>query len=295
MTKRSAADIVFEIFNTVLMLILTFIFFYPMWFVVCASFSNNDMILQDMGMLFWPKGFNLKAYVETFKHPMVFSGFRNTVVILVASLPLNLIMTWLCGYFMASKNMLLKKPIVFLIMFTMFFGGGMIPAYLNIRDLGMLNSLWSLILPGCLSVYNAVICKSAMENVPESLYESAYIDGANDFTVLFRIVVPLIGPTTAVLLLYYGVGHWNSWFNASIYLKENELLPIQNILRSILIANDSSLQNSGALGFEGDEINEVAETIKYAIIVVATVPILCIYPFLQRYFTKGVMIGAVKG
>ena len=174
----------------------------------------------------------------------------------------------------------------------MFFSGGMIPAYLNVRDLGLYNTLWSLILPGAMSVYNAIICRTAIEAIPDSLEESAFIDGANDLVIVFRIVLPLIMPTIAVLLLYYGVGHWNAWFNASIYLKDNEKLPIQNVLRAVLIANSNILNSAAA---ENDQVNQFAESIKYAAIVLTTVPVLCIYPFLQKYFVKGVMIGAVKG
>lgn len=193
---------------------------------------------------------------------------------------------------MASKNIMFKKPIMSVILFTMFFSGGMIPAYLNVRGLGLTDSLWALILPGALSVYNAIICKTAIEAIPDSLLESAHIDGANDIKVLFRIVVPLIIPTIAVLLLYYGIGHWNSWFPASLYIEDNYKLPIQNVLRAVLIAN-SNILNSTAT--EGDQVNLFAETIKYAAIIVTTVPVLAVYPFLQKYFVKGVMIGAVKG
>jgi putative aldouronate transport system permease protein len=174
----------------------------------------------------------------------------------------------------------------------MFFNAGMIPNFLNIRGLGLYNSLWSLILPGAISVYNSIICRTAISTVPESLSESARIDGANDLTILFRIITPLIQPTMVVLILYYGVGHWNSWFSASIYIRDMLKLPIQNVLRSILIAN-SDILNAAAT--EKDQINQFAESIKYAAIVITTVPILFIYPFLQRYFVKGVMIGAVKG
>ena len=193
---------------------------------------------------------------------------------------------------MASKKMMFKPVIQFLILFTMFFSGGMIPSYLNIRSLGLYNSLFALILPGAVSVYNSIICKTAIEAMPDSLMGSAYIDGANDLTILFRIVAPLIKPTMAVLLLYYGVGHWNSWFNASIYLQDNNKLPIQNIMRAILIANSNVLNSAAA---ENDQVNQFAEAIKYATIILTTVPVLCIYPFVQKYFVKGVMIGAVKG
>lgn len=296
MDKKSLADRVFTFCNTLLMLILMFLFAYPVYYVLCASFSDYNLLIKNPGLLYAPKGFGLGAYKLAFQHPLILSGFKNIAIIMVCSLPLNLVMTWLCGYFMAGTHMMLKKPVVFLITFTMFFSGGLIPEYLNINSLGLYNSLWSLILPGCLSVYNAIICKTAIESVPGSLYESARIDGANDWTILFRIVVPLIMPTTAVLLLYYGVGHWNGWFRASIYIQDNMKLPIQNILRAVLIANSQILNDSAGTGTDaGESFDRYAEVIKYAAIVVTTLPILFIYPALQKYFVKGVMIGAVKG
>lgn len=290
--KQSKSDIVLDTVITIVMLFLCFITLYPMYYVVVASFSSNQALMATPGVLWYPKGFNTLAYQMAFRHPLLLSGYKNILFVLIVSLPINIVLTWCCGYFMASKNVLLKKPIMGIIMFTMFFGGGMIPAYLNIRSLGLYDSLWALIFPGALSVYNAVICKTAIEGVPDSLSESAYIDGANDLIILFRIIVPLIVPTTMVLLLYYGIGHWNGWLNASIYIQDNYKLPIQNILRSVLIANSSILNSAAA---ESDQMDQFAETIKYAVIVISTVPVLCIYPFVQKYFVKGVMIGAVKG
>lgn len=285
-------DRVFSIVNFIILFALCFVTLYPMYYVLCASFSNNVELLAHPGALWYPRGFNLGAFKLAFRHPLLLSGYKNILIILVVSLPLNILLTFFCGYFLASKNVLFKKPILAVIMFTMFFNGGMIPTYLNIRSLGLYDSLWSLILPGALSVYNSIICKTAIEAIPDSLFESAHIDGANDLTILFRIVVPLIMPTTAVLLLYYGIGHWNSWFPASLYIKDNYKLPIQNVLRAVLIANSNILNSAAA---EGDQVNQFAETIKYAAIVITTVPVLCVYPFLQKYFVKGVMIGAVKG
>lgn len=290
--KRSAADLTFDIINTAVMLGLIVVTFYPIWYVACASLSSSAAVTQNPGRLLWPEGFTIGAYIKAFQHPLILSGFRNILFILLCSLPLNLVMTLLCGYFMAAKDVLLKKYVVAFLVFTMFFSGGLIPAYLNQKSLGLYNNLWALIIPGALSIYNAIICRTAVESVPDSLIESAYIDGANDYTVLFKIITPLIKPTLAVLALYYGVGHWNSWFNASLYITDNELLPIQNILRAILIVNNDML-NQGAASM--DSIDTYAETIKYAVIVIATLPILCVYPFLQKYFVKGVMIGAVKG
>lgn len=288
----SAGDVAFNLCNGVIMFFLMFVTVYPLYYVLCASFSNNVELLAHPGALWYPRGFNWGAYRLAFTHPLLLSGYRNILIVLAVSLPLNIVLTLFCGYFLSSKNVFFKKPILAIIMFTMFFSGGMIPGYLNIRDLGLYDSLWSLILPGAMSVYNAVICKTAIDAVPDSLIESAYIDGANDIVIIFRIVFPLIMPTVAVLLLYYGVGHWNSWFPASLYIESNYNLPIQNVMRAILIAN-SNILNSAAT--ENDKVNDFAETIKYSAIVITTVPVLCIYPFLQKYFVKGVMIGAVKG
>jgi len=185
-----------------------------------------------------------------------------------------------------------KKYIVAFFMVTMFFNGGLIPSFLNQKSLGLYNNLWALIIPSALSLYNAIIMKTAIEQIPDALMESAYIDGAGDIVIMFRIITPLIIPTMAVMLLYYGVGHWNSWFPATIYIKDSRLLPLQVILRSLLIENSDILNSSVE---SEDTINRYAESIKYSSIIISTVPVLCVYPFLQKYFVKGVMIGAIKG
>lgn len=290
--KTSLGDKIFVVINSAILICLCFVTLYPIWYVFCASLTSNTYLVSHPGIMLWPHEVTFGAYKMAFSHPLLLSGYKNTLLILAVSLPINILMTLFAGYFMASKDVMFKPLIQGLIMFTMFFSGGMIPAYLNIRSLGLYNSLWALILPGALSVYNSIICKTAIEAVPESLKESAYIDGANDVIILFRIIVPLIKATLAVLLLYYGVGHWNAWFNASIYLKDNEKLPIQNIMRAILIANSNVLNSAAA---ENDQVNQFAEAIKYSTIILTTVPVLCIYPFIQKYFVKGVMIGAVKG
>lgn len=289
---ESRGDKIFSVVNGFILILLCIVTLYPIWYVLCASVTSNTYLVSHPGLILWPHEFTVGSYKLALSHPLLLSGYKNILIVLCASLPINILLTLFAGYFMASKKVLFKPVIQFLIMFTMFFSGGMIPAYLNVRELGLYNSLWSLILPGAMSVYNAIICKTSIEAMPDSLKESAYIDGANDIVILFKIVLPLIMPTIAVLLLYYGVGHWNSWFNASIYLRDNDKLPIQNIMRSILIAN-SNLLNSAAA--ENDQVNQFAESIKYSTIMLTTVPVLCIYPFLQKYFVKGVMIGAVKG
>jgi putative aldouronate transport system permease protein len=290
--RKSKEDIIFDTINTIVMLFLVFVTLYPMYYVIVASLSNSVDLLATPGWLWYPKGFNTAAYRLAFSHPLLLSGYKNIFIVMAGGLFFSMTLTLFTGFFLASKNMVLKKPVTFLILFTMFFSGGMIPGYLNIRELGLYNTLWALIIPGCISVYNSIICRTAIEAVPDSLSESAKIDGANDITILFRIILPLITPTMVVLILYYGVGYWNSWFPASIYIQDNFKLPIQNILRAILIANSNILNSAAA---DLDRVDDFAETIKYAAIVITTVPVLCIYPFLQRYFVKGAMIGAVKG
>jgi len=292
LTKYTFGDYIFDGVNGIFMVALMFVTLYPMYYVLVASVTSNLELLATPGFLWYPKGFTLGAFNLAFTHPLILSGYKNILFVMFWGLLVNLLLTLFTGFFLASKDVYFKKPVLFIILFTMFFNAGMIPNFLNIRSLGLYNSLWALILPGAVSVYNSIICRTAIETVPDSLSESARIDGANDLTILFRIITPLIKPTLVVLILYYGIGHWNAWFNASIYIRDNLKLPIQNILRSILIAN-SDILNAAAT--ERDQINQFAESIKYAAIVITTVPILFIYPFLQRYFVKGVMIGAVKG
>lgn len=287
--KIKIGNLAIDIVVITILSALALVCLYPVWYVLAASFTGSTELVKHQGIFFWPEEFTAGAYRIVLQNKMLLGALKNSLIILLVSLPVNIVLTLLCGYFMACTGMMWKKPVVALIMFTMFFGGGLIPGYLNVRDLGLFNTLWSLILPGAVSVYNCIICKTAIEAIPESLKESAYIDGANDFHIIFKIIVPLIKATLAVLLLYYGVSHWNAWFLASIYIRDNEKLPVQNILRGILLANQQ-LDGAG-----GDHYNSYAETIKYAAIVITTVPIMCVYPFLQKHFTKGVMIGAVKG
>ncbi|MEA4823606.1 MAG: carbohydrate ABC transporter permease [Clostridiaceae bacterium] len=290
--KRSFGEKIFDAANYVFMAVIIFITVYPFWYLICASFSMSSLLQAHTGLLWYPLGFTTGAYALTFRHPLILTGYRNILVILAVALPINIVMTLLCGYFLAARGVLFKKAITAFIMFTMFFGGGLIPTYLNMRSLGLYNNLWALIIPGAVSVYNSIIVKTAIEGVPESLKEAAYIDGANDIYVLFVIVARLILPTLAVMLLYYGVGHWNSWFPAMIYITDNKLLPLQAVLRAILIENSDIFKKTEVTE---DVVNNYAETIKYSLIVVATLPVLVAYPLLQRYFVKGVMIGAVKG
>lgn len=285
--KKTWEDIIMDTVIGVSLIIFALACLYPIWFVLMASFSDSTSVVMSRGLLLWPKNFSLKAYELVFQNKLFSTGFLNSIKLLAMSLPINLMLTVMCGYFLACNGMMFKKPIAYMIMFTMYFSGGMIPQYLNVKELGLYNTHWAIVLTGALSVYNCFICRTAIQSIPDGLRESAYLDGANDLQILFKVIIPLIKPTLAVLAMYYGVGTWNGWFKASIYLKENAMVPIQNVLRSVLIMGQDA-------GVEGAYVNEYAETIKYAAIVVSTVPVLCVYPFLQKYFTKGVLVGAVK-
>ena len=239
-----------------------------------------------------PEGFNIEAYKAVFTNKMIVVGYKNTMFILVLGVAVNMVMTTLAAYCLSRKNLYLGKLIMKMVTITMFISGGLIPTYLLItRTLNMNNSLMALILPTAINTYNFIIMRTSISQIPEALIESARLDGASHLQVLTRIVVPTSTAIIAVMVLYYAVGHWNAWFNASIYLKDRSLFPLQLVLREILIQNDTSAMTDA---MAADQY-AIGESIKYAIIMVATVPILCVYPYLQKYFTKGVMIGAVKG
>ena len=202
----------------------------------------------------------------------------------------NVILTAGLAFALSRKKLMLKKPLTLYVMFTMFFNGGMIPTYLNMRRLGLLDTRFAVLLPGLVSVYNFIIMRTNFESIPASLEESAKIDGANDWVVLWRVVLPLSIPSIAIMVLFYGVGHWSSWFNEMMYLQDRTLWPLQLIIREIIVLSGSSAMSDGTgISFE------MSENIKYATIMISTLPILCVYPFLQKYFVKGVMVGAVKG
>ena len=291
--KKSKGEEVFNIFNIFFMIIIVLITLYPLVHVLFASVSDGSELMGHQGILLKPLGFSLDAYAMVMRNPMISVGYFNTLTIVFCGVTINILLTSIAAYFVSRKNVMWSRTLMILIIITMYFNGGLIPNYLNIKQLGLYDSLFSLILPGAISTFNLIIMRTAFFAVPDSLEESARLDGANHFVILFRIILPLTMPTVAVLILYYAVGHWNSWFNAMIYLKTRNKFPLQLILREILIQNDTTSMTAGS-GDSGDKL-AIAETIRYATIVVATVPILCVYPFLQKYFVKGVMVGAVKG
>lgn len=292
MTKRSLGDKVFDIINYSFLAVLTITTAYPFLYIAFASLSNPSLLISHEGLLFKPLGMQFETYALVFKNPMIIKGYMNTLFIVVVGTALNLLMTSLGAYILSRRQFAIKKAMMVMIVFTMLFSGGLIPFYLTVNMLGLRDSLWALIVPGLISTTNLIIMRTSFIGIPASLEESAKIDGANDFVILFRIILPLSKALIAVMILYYGVGHWNSWFNAMIFLGDRNKFPLQLILREILIQNDVNVMLTDMGGMDKEP---VAENLKYATIMVTTLPVLAVYPFLQKYFVKGVMIGALKG
>ena len=291
--KRSyqARDIVFSTLNGVFMLFVVVVTLYPFLYVLFASISDPVRMGQHMGLLLTPLGLSLASYRRVIQNPMILGGYLNTLLYMSTGTVLNLFLTSLGAYVLSRKKLLLRNAIMFFIIVTMFFSGGLIPFYLVVRGLGLADKLWALILPTAISSYNLIVMRTAFAQVPDSMEESTRMDGANDFRILFQIYIPLCMAVVAVMILFYSVGHWNAWFNAMIFMRKREKYPLQLILREILVASGTENMMTEASAMDREPIGE---TIKYATIIVATLPILFVYPFLQRYFIKGVMIGALK-
>ncbi|MBA2937659.1 carbohydrate ABC transporter permease [Paenibacillus sp. CGMCC 1.16610] len=291
LNKASFSEKCFDYINTVLLFLLMVLTVYPLLYVAFASVSDAGSLMEHKGILWRPIGFSLDAYTNVFRNPMILKGYGNTLFVVLMGLALNITLTSFGAYALSRKSLQYRKPLMLFIIFTMFFSGGLIPLYLTVKGVGLVDSLWALIIPQAINTFNLILMKTAFEAIPDALEESAKMDGANDFVILFRIVLPLSMPVIAVMLLYYGVSHWNSWFNAMIFLQERSLYPLQLVLREILLQGEANA-NTGAS--DGDAAM-LAATLKYATIIVATVPILFVYPFLQKYFVKGALIGAIKG
>ena len=293
-THKTAGDRIFDFFNYLVLTALMLVTLYPFVHVVAGAISGPGALIGHKGALLWPKGTpTLGAFALVFRNPNILTGYGNTLIVMVLGTTLNIVMTSLGAYVLSRKQFAIRNGMMFMIVFTMYFSGGMIPRYLFLKNyLGMGDHLGSLIIPGAISAYNLIIMRTAFESVPDSLEESARIDGANDFVILFRIILPLSMATVAVMILFYGVSHWNTWFDAMIFLRTRSLYPLQLVLREILV--DQSTE-SMTMGMAGDDVELLSDNLKYATIVVATLPILCVYPLIQKHFVKGVMIGAVKG
>ncbi len=284
--------IAFLIFDYLILVMIGFICLAPMWHTLCASFSSPQALAASKGMLLLPKGeFTLKGYKIVFSNMSIWKSYLNTLLYVVGGTALGIIMTALGAYTLSRKYFLPAGTLMLFISFTMLFNGGLIPNYILIQKLGLLNNRLALILPTAISVFNLVILRTSFQGIPDSLEESAKLDGANDMQIFVRIVLPLSKASLAVIILFIAVMHWNSWFSASLYLTSRSKYPLQIILREILVDGNTNITSAGA----DASISIYKTLIKYCTVIVATLPILAIYPFIQKYFTKGVMIGAIKG
>ncbi|NOU68958.1 ABC transporter permease subunit [Paenibacillus sp. LMG 31461] len=292
--KESADDRLFTILNYIILFIFTITILYPLIYIVSASFSSSTAVISGKVWLY-PIEPTLAGYEAVFKHRLIMSSFLNSVFYTVVGTTINVLFTLIAAYPLSRKDFMPRNAVMALFVFTMMFSGGLIPSYLVVKELGMIDTRWSLIIPGALGVMNMIIARTYFQTtIPEELLEASQMDGCSDFTFVRKIVLPLSGPIIAVISLFYAVGHWNQYFNALLYLKHQELYPIQLVLRDILVQNevDASMITDLADQAAKDGLREL---LKFSLIVVSTLPVLIIYPFIQRHFVKGMMIGSLKG
>lgn len=289
--KYTLGEQIFHVFVVIVTLLLSLAVIIPLMSIVFASFSDPFEVMKHSGIYWHPIKPSLYSYRMVLQDKSILTGYMNTIFVVVVGTSINLVLTIISAYVLSRKGPRLIKFFTVLIVFTMYFQGGTIPTYIIVDKLHLVGSRWALILPGAVNTFNLVVLRTAMAAVPESLPESAMIDGAGHVTVLTKIMVPVCKASIAVITLYYAVSHWNSWFPAMIYLRKKSMYPLQLILRTILVQDDTAAMSSGSM----ESLALSSDSVKYATIVVATLPILAIYPFLQKYFVKGVMVGAVKG
>jgi putative aldouronate transport system permease protein len=292
--RESAGDRLFSIINYTVLSLFLITILYPLIYIASASISDSQAVIAGEVWL-WPVNPSLDGYTAVFKHKLIWIGFRNSLYYTVVGTLINVVMTILAAYPLARKDFYGKNAFMFYFVFTMMFSGGLIPTYMIVKDLGLLNTTWAMLLPGALAVWNMIITRTYFQTtIPDELLEAAQLDGCSDFGFVWRIVIPLSGPIIAVITLFYAVGHWNSFFNAFIYLKNQNLYPLQLVLRDILVQNDVDLTMLTDVQ-EAARKEGLRELLKYSLIVVATLPLLVVYPFVQKYFVKGIMIGSLKG
>ena len=292
---RTRGEKSFAVFNYIFMTLLCIICIYPLWYVLVASLSDPVLLYMQRGILVWPLGeWSIRGYQLVMENPNIPLGFRNTLIYLGIGTFINMLITTMAAYGLSRKDCYWNGKIMKLIAFTMYFAGGLIPFYLMVKNMNLLDTYSGIILPVMVNTWNLIVMRTAFAGIPDSLEESARLDGANDWTILWRIFFPLAQATIAVIALFYAVGWWNNWFNPSIFLSSKSKYPLQLVLREILLKNDTSAMTQvGSIG--QSQQDQYRMLVKYCTIIVATVPILIVYPFLQRYFVKGVMVGSIKG
>jgi putative aldouronate transport system permease protein len=295
--RETYSDRLFVVANTGFLLFLLAIVIYPLVYVVSASIS--DPIAVNSGeMWLWPHNITFEGYERVFQNSEIWMGYRNTVIITVMGVAIHLAILLPCAYALSRSDLAGRTFIMMMFLFTMFFSGGLIPTFLVVKQLGMVNTLWALVVPNAVGVWGIIVARTFFQmNVPKELQEASQMDGCSDFGLFFRIVLPLSAPIIAVLALFNAVGHWNQYFNALIYLNNRDIFPLQLILREILVQQQMSAQ----MMMQGDDLEllaqqaRIADIIKYAVMIVSSLPLLVAYPFVQKYFVKGVLIGSIKG
>ncbi len=292
--KRSKEDLIFDLLNYIVLGAFLLIVLYPLYFIVIASFSDPSRVLSG-DVILLPKDLDFSGYQKIFSDTSIWQGYYNTFVYTILGTVLNVVLTMGIGYPLSRNYFSGKKPIMIFLMITMYFGGGMVPTYLLVKDMGLRNTATIMIVMGAVSVFNVIITRSFLEaNIPTELEEAASIDGCSQFKFFFRMVLPLSGSIIAVLILYYGIWHWNDYMTGLIYLDDGEKYPLQLIIRSLLIQTQMEANDVASIESLSQRL-KVAESIKYGVIIISSLPVLVLYPFLQKHFTKGVLVGAVKG
>ncbi|HML45393.1 MAG TPA: carbohydrate ABC transporter permease [Clostridia bacterium] len=292
--KETKGEKAFHVINAVVLAVLTFAFFYPVWFCLVSSFSDPQRLIGHKGAMLVPLGFSLAGYDAVLHNKNILIGYANTLFYVGMGTAIGFLLTLLGAYFMSRKSMMLKKPLTFVVILTMYVSAGLIPHFLLVRSLGLYDTRWAVILPSVINTYNMIVMRTAIMALPDSLEESAMLDGAGELTILFRIILPLIKATVAVIILFFAVAWWNAWFNAAIYIRDRSKYPLQLFLREILIASTTD-GNDGAPATSDQGVYYLEAVIKYSAIIISTVPILCAYPFVQKYFVQGMMLGSLKG
>lgn len=294
--KNSTADMVYIVITEVILWFMLVIILIPLVYIVSSSFSSPEAVGNGLVYL-WPVDFSLKGYAAVFTTEKVWIGFRNSIFYTVVGTFINIVVTMLAAYPLSRRDLKGRGVVTVIFTFTMLFSGGMIPTYLLVRDLRMINTVWAMLIPGAMSVYNVIIARTYIQSsIPFDLYESASLDGCTDDRYLISVVLPLAKPIIAVLVLWYAVGHWNQYFNAMIYLRDSNLLPLQIVLRNFLIVEDMNDSSLATMSMEEymDKLY-LKNLYQYSLIVIASAPVMMLYPFIQKHFVKGIMLGSLKG
>ena len=298
--SKATGSRIFNFCNILFFALIMIVCILPVWHVFCASFSNASWVMNQRGLIWYIKDFTLNGYQLVFNDNSIWTGYLNTFIYVIGTTVLGMFLTVMAAYALSRKDFIWANPLMLIISFTMLFSGGIVTLYILVtQTLNMYDSRWALILPNCMSAFYLILVRTAMQNVPDSLEESAMLDGAGRFTILFQIMLPLIKATLATVILYYVIGNWNSWFNAMIYIRSEDKKPLQLILKELLVDTNSSSNTNVdisvlASGESGDAVL-YKQLMKYCTIMVSTVPMFIFYPFIQKYFESGVMIGAIKG